>query len=302
MKICFGFPKALPGAPLEKSFLEQLKDIAGADSFVETGTYLGDTVEAVREMFGSVVSIELSEELMKRARQRFEHHSNVKILHGDSAGMLAEGLRGLGNKPALIWLDAHFSGVGTSKSHLGNTPILDEIEVVERSGRTSDVILIDDARMFAPVAEGFLTHDAVGGYPDLRTVCARLEQIGEGYDCLLLADVLVCIPRCFSSQYTVSEVLRSVSQLRLGSVNSEDTGDLEKIIAGAESTERQCILSLPDLFAEQLKYGLGGDFCYWRYLVNRQLGNDKAASEDFELRKKCSVPVDTIANLTIKPN
>lgn len=289
MIINFCFPKSLPGAPLDKAFLTRLKDISGAKSFVETGTYLGDTVDAVRGMFDRVVSIELSKELMARAKQRFAQHPNVTILNGDSASMLEKGLGSLGAEPALIWLDAHFSGIGTSKGHCGNTPILDELEVIERSGRTSDVILIDDARMFAPVAEGFLTHDAVGGYPDLRVVYTHLEKIGNGYDCLLLADILVCIPRCFISKYSVSGVLRSVSQLRLEPICMERKDELEKNIANADGEERLCILSLPDLFAEQLKYGLGGDFCYWRYLVNQQSGNSEAASDDFALWKKCSI-------------
>lgn len=38
---------------------------------IETGTYLGDTVEALRNYFKNIISIELSHELALRAQKRF---------------------------------------------------------------------------------------------------------------------------------------------------------------------------------------------------------------------------------------
>src|SRR5579859_5086884 len=59
-------------------------------TLVETGTYLGDTVAALRRDFSHIYSIELSPELAERARKRFETTRNVTIVEGDSGIKLAE--------------------------------------------------------------------------------------------------------------------------------------------------------------------------------------------------------------------
>src|SRR5690606_15645631 len=48
--------------------------------FVETGTYLGDMVEAQKNHFKKLISIELGEELFLNAVNRFEAYSHVQIL------------------------------------------------------------------------------------------------------------------------------------------------------------------------------------------------------------------------------
>src|SRR5438093_328453 len=50
-----------------------------ASILVETGTYLGDTVETLRNEFEHVFSIELHPDLFKRARDRFRKVKNVTI-------------------------------------------------------------------------------------------------------------------------------------------------------------------------------------------------------------------------------
>ncbi|MBN1638898.1 MAG: hypothetical protein JW866_08015 [Ignavibacteriales bacterium] len=116
-------------------------------NFVETGTYLGDTIDAVVNNFKKIYSIELNRILYKRAVRQFGKHSNVKIIQGDSALELRSVLKIL-KEPALFWLDAHYSGKGTSKGKQ-ETPIADEVQSVLNTiiGSTS-IILIDDARLF----------------------------------------------------------------------------------------------------------------------------------------------------------
>ena len=60
-----------------------LSDYASAYNLVrlvETGTFLGDTVEYFRHSFQQVYSIELSEELAANAKERFKEAANVKII------------------------------------------------------------------------------------------------------------------------------------------------------------------------------------------------------------------------------
>ena len=128
---------------------------------IETGTYLGEMVEAMQRRFEKIYSIELSPELYVRARERFSEAENVRIALGDSARVLPMILAEL-HEPALFWLDGHFSEGNTAKGDR-ETPILDELDAIFRNEVKGHVVLIDDARCF----------DGTGDYPTL----AELERV-----------------------------------------------------------------------------------------------------------------------------
>ena len=77
-------------------------------SFVETGTFLGDTVWFFKEFFDELYSIELSYELAERAKKRFEDCANVNIIEGNSAIVLQQIIDKF-NCPVFFWLDGHYS-------------------------------------------------------------------------------------------------------------------------------------------------------------------------------------------------
>ena len=81
---------------------------------VETGTYLGEMVDAMRTAFGRVYSIELDQELYWRAVQRFAGRGSVTIVQGDSSKVLPQLLAELA-EPVLFWLDGHYSAGVTAK-------------------------------------------------------------------------------------------------------------------------------------------------------------------------------------------
>jgi len=112
---------------------------------VETGTYYGDMVEAMRDTFDRIYSIEVSKSLFEKAKRRFAKYPHIQILHGDSAIELGRIVSRL-TAPALFWLDGHYSGGITEKGAL-DTPIYDELAHI-LSSTERHVILIDDARCF----------------------------------------------------------------------------------------------------------------------------------------------------------
>ena len=81
---------------------------------VETGTYMGDMVEAQRDHFKKIYSIELSEKLFNKAQKRFKDHLHIKIVQGDSGTVLNKLMAEI-DRPALFWLDGHYSGGITAK-------------------------------------------------------------------------------------------------------------------------------------------------------------------------------------------
>jgi hypothetical protein len=115
-------------------------------TLVETGTYLGDMVDAMRHSFDRIVSIELDPALHERARARFAGRGRVKLLQGDSGRVLPEVLRTL-REPALFWLDGHYSGGCTARGDK-DTPVVAECAAVLAHPVAGHVLLIDDARCF----------------------------------------------------------------------------------------------------------------------------------------------------------
>lgn len=132
-------------------FIKQriIKDYAkksAIEIFVETGTYTGSTTMSVKNIFSKIYSIELDEALFNKARAKFAIYPHIHIFQGDSSKVLPSVLSTI-EKPALFWLDGHYSEGITAKGDL-NTPILKELELILNHKIKYHVILIDDARCF----------------------------------------------------------------------------------------------------------------------------------------------------------
>ncbi len=116
-------------------------------NFVETGTFLGDTVAFARKHFKSVISIELSTKLTSAARRRFRRNANVRIIHANSEDAIADIVAGA-SESTLFFLDGHYSGGFTARAN-EDTPVVHELRAIFSDGSGNNhVILIDDARHF----------------------------------------------------------------------------------------------------------------------------------------------------------
>jgi len=110
---------------------------------IETGTYYGEMVSAVRKHFDRIYSIEFDPQLARGAIRKFESFPNIQIVEGDSKLVLPELLKSL-REPALFWLDAGYygwAGLEGDKQRLSA-----EFEVILRHPVKGHVILMDDAR------------------------------------------------------------------------------------------------------------------------------------------------------------
>jgi hypothetical protein len=144
------------------------------DVFVESGTYLGATVEYLSQYCSSIYSIEYQERLYRRAIQRFAHRPNIRILHGSGSDIMPVILKEL-DRPALFWLDGHFAS-GTAAENEAACPTLLELrEILLHRG--DHVILIDDADEFRG-QEGYPTIEDLKDVvrvlrPQMNVVVAR---------------------------------------------------------------------------------------------------------------------------------
>lgn len=125
------------------------------DILVETGTYLGAMVEATKDVFDRIYTIELDGDLCARARRRFARHQHISVIEGDSSQVLPVVLAQI-RQPCLFWLDAHYSGVISARGRQ-ESPIMQELGHILNHPVPGHVVLIDDAREFV----------GKGGYPAL---------------------------------------------------------------------------------------------------------------------------------------
>lgn len=113
---------------------------------VETGTYYGDMVWAMKNSFARIYSIELSQELFKKAKNRYKSDKHIELIHGDSSKELVNVIKRI-SQPALFWLDGHYSGEETARGET-ESPVLRELNQIFDAPDLGHVIIIDDARCF----------------------------------------------------------------------------------------------------------------------------------------------------------
>ena len=150
-------------------------------TFVETGTFTGEMVHAVRHRFDEIVSIELAEPLYRAAKARFADDGHIRLLQGDSAVVLPSVLATLG-RPALFWLDGHFMGSGTGRGDQ-DTPIASEMRAILRHPVRGHVVLVDDARLFT----------GEHGYPTIEQFASLVQTARPGTTVEIGADIIRCV-------------------------------------------------------------------------------------------------------------
>ncbi len=115
-------------------------------TLIETGTFMGEMIDAVLPVFSKIISIEVDQFLAERAQKKFSAYPQVTIIQGDSGKALPAVIADI-QEPCLFWLDAHYSGGVTGRSDL-ETPIMNELNILLDDRQPAHVILIDDAREF----------------------------------------------------------------------------------------------------------------------------------------------------------
>jgi hypothetical protein len=121
-------------------------------TFVETGTYLGETLGLASHYFDRCFSIELSEKFYNLNVEKFKNSSNIFLHKGSSATELSKIFNNFLHEPVMFFLDAHYSSGGTARDPEYDPPVLIEIDVILKnritSGFYNDIIIVDDYGQF----------------------------------------------------------------------------------------------------------------------------------------------------------
>jgi len=165
---------------LKQKVVREYGEKFGLDALVETGTYYGEMVAAMKDRFRRIYSIEFVPALAERANRKFANLEHIRIFCGDSRTVMPEVLALL-QGPALFWLDAGYYGwigVRTNEQRLSA-----ELEMI-LSHPYPHVILLDDAR-------GLTGRD---GIPSVAEVKAFVESTFPGRSVKVEFDIMRITP------------------------------------------------------------------------------------------------------------
>lgn len=136
--------------------------------FVETGTFIGNTLIGLHQFFHKLYSIELDKGIYRLAKKRLSGYPNVEIVQGDSAKQLSRILKAI-SEPAIFWLDAHYSSGVTGLGEL-QTPVLRELKAIFDHPVKNHYILIDDVKDF----------NGLNDYPTVEEILNFINKYGNG--------------------------------------------------------------------------------------------------------------------------
>lgn len=171
--------------PIKMRIIRAYLELFSIKNFVETGTYLGDTLDYIAKTGIPCISIELSGELYNTACMRFKKYMNVNLIKGDSSDKLPDILKTL-DSPALFWLDGHYSAGITAKGDV-HTPVSNELQAILSHAVKGHVILIDDARCF----------DGTNDYPQLDELL-RVVRMHGNYTAEVSVDIIRLVPSIYA--------------------------------------------------------------------------------------------------------
>ena len=142
-------------------------------TWVETGTYMGQTTKFLSGRAKKVYSIEPEPTLCSNAKNYFSGFKNVEIINGTSEKIfpdLLPTIRGDVN----FWLDGHYSAGLTFKG-TQDTPIVDELREISNNLSNFDrvCILVDDVRCFDPSVSEYTTYPSL----DMLVDWARSQNL-----------------------------------------------------------------------------------------------------------------------------
>ena len=163
---------------VKQQAIEEYQSATGFSILVETGTFKGDMVFAQKDRFEHIYSIELSQKLYEDAQKRFQQNENVSILLGDSGKVLQVLIKEI-KKPAIFWLDGHYSAGETAKGEK-ECPIYEELSAIFSTPNPGHIILIDDARCF----------NGTGDYPTIDALTTFIKQKDPGYTVSVKDDLI----------------------------------------------------------------------------------------------------------------
>jgi hypothetical protein len=271
------------------SFFHSLKNICDINTFVETGTYLGDTTALAADVFTDVHSIELLTFFYDKAIKRFAHQPHIHIHLGDSANVFPTLLATLAvpKHKVLFWLDGHIMDCQSDDenefSTTEYTPIMQELRSIKNNPFKKNIILIDDLRLFGSLLDNKRIHLAGKiEYPLLANVCALLQ---DTYCYRVIGDILLAYEKSLDLHFSPVIDACTISRIFDGNnYTTQEILDVECTIASAQGQELHALQSLHKDFSAPWRqwYNKSPHYNLWYGLTLQKQGSHANACLQFK--------------------
>lgn len=159
--------------------------------FVETGTFQGGTVDQVRPYVKKVLTCEPAKKYYDYCVNKYKSAGNsVSVYNENSLNFLAKIDK---STSTVYWIDSHYKG-GDTYGKEDPCPLLDELSLLAQHIKESDLVLIDDARLFV------LPNPAVeySKWPNLIQICKLADAHGLN---VCISEDVICLGKQNSQFY-----------------------------------------------------------------------------------------------------
>jgi hypothetical protein len=131
---------------LDKLFLNLLQDdYTKYNCFIETGTYMGNTIFSFEPYFNKLYTIEFSEKYYNDTKNKY-NGNKINFILGDSSVVFKSLLPNITDK-CIFFLDGHWSAGDTGRSNK-DCPLNEEITHINNLFQHEAIIIVDDFRLF----------------------------------------------------------------------------------------------------------------------------------------------------------
>jgi len=169
---------------INKNFLDFCKEKYPEykyNTFIETGTWKGETIFGVEEYFDRLYTIEIKKELYQAAKDSYKG-DKITFINGDSSFEIEKLVKNLDDN-VIFFLDGHWSKMDTGMGEK-EIPLIEEIQAINKYFKKAAIIIIDDLRLFGcgPAQTGDKYHDVDWSYIKEDDVINNIkDRIVNGY-------------------------------------------------------------------------------------------------------------------------
>ena len=131
---------------LEIDILKRLQDdYTKYTTFIESGTYYGDTIFNMESYFDKLVTIDIKKEFYDICRNK-NKGNKIDFHLGDSSDVFKKILPKIKTK-SILFLDGHWSAENTGRGNK-DCPLYEELNEINNLLQTEAILIIDDYRLF----------------------------------------------------------------------------------------------------------------------------------------------------------
>jgi len=256
--------------PINHILLHEIAQIFDTKIFISTETFNQFMAKSASKIFNETHFIETASDLYQP--HKFSYLSDCSNINIYNSSNILKMLLPSIDKKVLFWLGSHEGSNFTFKNKT-NTPIIEELKVIQKYGNNSSIIIINNLRFFQPVVITGFEAETSRKFPDIREAVDLIYKINPDYKILVLGDIAIAFPCSYiqNNQVTVSN---GVNACTISRIYGNDETKMNQVIEAehliSNGLSKQESLALKELYNDY--YSLeettfGAHYRLWNGLI-----------------------------------